>query len=93
MFIYGNDDMFVINKTQELDFFYNGFPKNNIRWIKTENDQYSKKMIFINKILYEKLKIKIKTQENGYFTTFHIQQPYLKSQYEKIFNIFKKEII
>ena len=92
LFIYGNDDTYVFNNCEYGDFFDGVFPRNNIRFVKTENDSYSRMLINLNNKVWNKVYGKDFPHDDGYFTTFHVQQPYSKKINLRIFNLFKDEI-
>ena len=92
LFIYGNDDTYVFNNCEYNDFFTGAFPRNNIRFVKSENDSYSRMLINLNNKVWNKIYGKNFPRNDGYFTTFHVQQPYSKRINSRIFNLFKDEI-
>lgn len=92
LFIYGNDDTYVINKCEPNDFFQGAFPRNNIRFVKSENDSYSRMLINLNNSVWKKVHGASFSRNDGYYTTFHIQQPYSRRLNAKIFDMFSDEI-
>ena len=91
LFIYANDDMFALGECRPSDFFDGDRPRNNMQVIKSENDYYSRKMIRTNRLIEKKLGIP-EGPSVSYYTAYHIQQPYSKSEYAEIFEKFKDEI-
>jgi len=85
-FIYFNDDVFLINKTQPEDFFKNGWPILRGEWTKFEEDKIKK--------MFKKPKVGHKTaQQLGakhlgfkkYYRFRHTPHPLRKSTFEKYF--------
>lgn len=72
LFIYGNDDMFILDECYPSDFFDGSRPRNNIQVIKSENDYYSRKMIRTNRLIEKKLGIP-EGPSSSYYTAYHVQ--------------------
>lgn len=92
LFIYGNDDTYVFNHCSQTDFFIDAFPRNNIRFVKTENDSYSRMLMNLNDQIWRKVYGVGFPRTDGYFTNFHVQQSYSKRINSRIFELFKDEI-
>lgn len=73
LFIYGNDDTYVFNHCSQTDFFIDAFPRNNIRFVKTENDSYSRMLMNLNDQIWRKIYGIRFSRTDGYFTNFHVQ--------------------
>lgn len=94
-FIYFNDDMFLINKTNPSDFFINGFPVLRGKWLKFDEDLFYKKLknkIF-NKKKVKRVGHKIAQQKSAsvvgfsnYYKFHHTPYPLRKSTFESFFN-------
>lgn len=93
LFIYGNDDTYIFNDCKISDFFIDACPRNNIRFVKSENDTYSRMMINLNNSVWKKIYNRNFYSNSGYFTTFHVQQPYSKLINKKIFDEFADDIL
>ncbi len=80
-FIYFNDDMIPIGKTEYEDFFKNGLPCLNFREEKTESDEFNSLLETDNmfaQLFGTKEKIK-------YLWVHHIMTPFLKEKYRFAF--------
>ena len=92
LFIYGNDDTYVMDKCSYDDFFMDARPRNNIRFVDTENDDYSKMILNLNNSIWRKIYGCDFPRHDGYYTTFHVQQPYSRRINARIFEEFSDEI-
>lgn len=93
-FIYFNDDMFLINKTNPSDFFIDGLPVLRGKWLLFEEDRFTKKIksFFKGKDKKRKAGHKIAQQKgakltgfNNYYKFHHTPYPLRKSTFTNYF--------
>jgi len=93
-FIYFNDDMFLLNKTERTDFFINGQVVLRGRWLPFEEDIFVKKIknTFKNRKGAQKAGHKVAQQKGAkllgfkkYFKFHHSPYPLRKSTFENYF--------
>ncbi|RXP57607.1 hypothetical protein EC396_06530 [Lutibacter sp. HS1-25] len=97
-FVYFNDDMFLVNKTNPTDFFIDEFPVLRGKWLKFDDDLFYKKIkkIFLKKKEVKKAGHKIAQQLGAsivgfkkYYKFHHTPYPLRKSTFENFFSAHK----
>lgn len=97
LFVYFNDDMFLINPVSPTDFFIDGFPVLRGKWKKLDEDKKIKTFIekYIKKAEQGNHR---KAQQKGaklvgfkkYYKFHHTPKPHRKSTFESFFNLNKE---
>ena len=88
LFIYFNDDFFLINKTRPNDFFKNGLPILRGKWLKFDENIFYKRFKKTKKTGHKKAQQKAAKLVglNKYYNFRHTPHPMRKSTFEKYFN-------
>ena len=95
-FIYGNDDMYPINKLSPLDFFSKdgkeirmNFYKKPLELVPT---QFKKVCYNCNRLLLKNFNLKSELKGKEYYRPYHTMTPMIKSHCMEVFNKCKNDI-
>ena len=91
LYIYGNDDTYVMNHVKPSDFFDGAMPKNRLDMHYCfGNDYYEQMCIKMNSLIFQSLGYK--QLKHRFLTPIHFQQAFSKSIVQNIFNKFQSNI-
>lgn len=87
-FIYGNDDTFIINKSDKSDWFEDGVPKIKMKSDSRLDTMFKRMEYREQKVLADYFGIKLLNPEQFIFKPEHTISPFNKKELDKILDIF-----